>query len=276
MAAWEKRRILIWGKTRPELSRKYGELVCTGGVFEDSKRFVRLYPIPLRFMDDEHLFAKYNWIEAYVMKSSGDPRPESYRIRDDSIQVVGSIAAEGAWEERARWILHEPNLAQSVEQLQDRQQRDGTSLGLIKPRSVDGVTYVELSRAERDEFSERYEEVTRQMFLPGEWAEGRDIRPLRAPDFRFKVSFTCDDSRCSGHDFSVLDWEIDALYFRQRKTMRPAVAADATVDHLRRRVLVDDRDRRLFLGNIASYPNTFTIVGFWYPRNVAYRQQSLL
>src|SRR5690349_10297784 len=59
--AWERRRILIWGKTRPELSRNYRETVCTGGVFEDSGRLVRLYPIPLRYLDDEKYFKKYQW-----------------------------------------------------------------------------------------------------------------------------------------------------------------------------------------------------------------------
>jgi hypothetical protein len=37
MSTWETRRILIWGKTRPELSKKHRETVCTGGVFEDTK-----------------------------------------------------------------------------------------------------------------------------------------------------------------------------------------------------------------------------------------------
>ena len=66
---WERRRILIWGKTRPELSAKYREIVCTGGVFEDTKCLVRLYPIPLRYLEDERV--------AFVSKSPKDPRPET-------------------------------------------------------------------------------------------------------------------------------------------------------------------------------------------------------
>ena len=41
---WQRRRILIWGKTRPELSKKYREIVCTGGVFEDTKKTRPLIP----------------------------------------------------------------------------------------------------------------------------------------------------------------------------------------------------------------------------------------
>ena len=57
---WQRRRILIWGKTCPELSKKYREIVCTGGVFEDTKKLVRLYPIPLRYIDDEKILKNIN------------------------------------------------------------------------------------------------------------------------------------------------------------------------------------------------------------------------
>jgi hypothetical protein len=102
---WERRKILIWGKTRPELSTKYRETVCTGGVFADTKRLVRLYPIPLRYMDDEKIFKKYQWIKAYVTKSTSDPRPESYKIRADDIQVFDTIPTKsGNWNARAEWV----------------------------------------------------------------------------------------------------------------------------------------------------------------------------
>ena len=81
MSLWERKKILIWGKTRPELSKTHKETVCTGGVFEDTKKFVRLYPIPLRYLDDERYFKKYQWIEADVRKAMRDARTESYNIR---------------------------------------------------------------------------------------------------------------------------------------------------------------------------------------------------
>src|SRR5262249_4696351 len=48
MTMHQRQRILIWGKTRPELSRTYRETVCTGGILADNRRLIRLYPIPLR------------------------------------------------------------------------------------------------------------------------------------------------------------------------------------------------------------------------------------
>ena len=34
---YQNMRVLIWGKTYPELSNKYTETVCTGGVLEDGR-----------------------------------------------------------------------------------------------------------------------------------------------------------------------------------------------------------------------------------------------
>lgn len=271
MTGWEKKRILIWGKTRPELSSKYRELVCTGGLFADSGRLVRLYPIPLRFMDEEKIFAKYNWIDAFVAKNTADARPESYRIRDDSITVVGKIPAKRTWEERAKWILQDRNLVKSVEDLQGRQLCDGTSLGIVKPKSIDGFSFSPTTQAERDEFTKKYEAVTRQTAFPLEWASGREIHPLRPPDFRFKIRFTCDDPQCSGHEFSILDWEVDALYFKLLISSSKEEAAKKTNAKIMKN-FSDGRDRRFFLGNIASRPTTFTIVGLWYPMGTGKQQ----
>lgn len=128
---WEKRKILIWGKTRPEVSTKYREIVCTGGVFEDTKRLVRIYPIPLRYLKDESIFKKYQWIEAQVAKNESDPRPESYRINPDTITTSGVIKTDrdGNWDQRAKWVMNENNIFESVEALQGKQSEDKTSLG---------------------------------------------------------------------------------------------------------------------------------------------------
>ncbi len=266
---WQRRRILIWGKTRPELSSKYRETVCTGGVFEDDRKLVRLYPIPLRYIDDERVFKKYQWIEAYVTKATSDPRPESYKIRYDGIQTFEVIPTnKGNWNDRAQWIIHDGNIVQSVEFLQKRQQIDHTSLGLVKPLRVVKVVAQRYSQHERDEFWGNYKDALRQMDLPLDQETGREIRPLTPPDYRFKVHFRCNDERCDNdHIFSVLDWETDALYFNLRQQENsPDTAASKVVDKIRDQVCAPDKDLYFFLGNISTHPQVFTIVGFWWPK----------
>ncbi len=117
---WKRERILIWGKTRPELSKTYGELVCTGGLLESTKELIRVYPVPLRFLDDELIFKKYQWIEASIAKSSKDTRPESYKIDFNNIEVKETIPiTNGSWDKRAEWILDPKNIVASVEEIQE-------------------------------------------------------------------------------------------------------------------------------------------------------------
>ncbi len=99
---WKRERVLVWGKTRPELSKTYGELVCTGGLLESTKELIRVYPVPLRYLDDEHIFKKYQWIEASISKSKTDIRPESYKIDFNGITVQETIPiVKGSWDKRA-------------------------------------------------------------------------------------------------------------------------------------------------------------------------------
>lgn len=266
---WERRRILIWGKTRPELSKTYRETVCTGGVFEDTKRLVRLYPIPLRYIDDEQVFKKYQWIEADVKRSASDPRPESYKIRADTIEVFQTIPPKkGDWSERAVWVMHDHNIFPSVEALVHQQSLDHTSLGLVKPAEVSNVVAERFSAAEQQHFQQRYETHRRQLMLPLENDGAREVQPLRPPDFRFKIQFGCSDPRCSGaHQFSVLDWETDALYFNMRSDGdTPDAAAKKVVDKLRNQVCAPDKDLYFYLGNISTHLHVFTIVGLWWPK----------
>lgn len=259
----------MWGKTRPEMSSKYRETVCTGGIFEDTRSLVRLYPIPLRYLDSERIFSKYQWIEADVQRAAGDPRPESYRINADNIVVQGKIPPDGNWAARAPWILTPQNQFTSVEALQAKQQRDHTSLGLVKPQQIVQIANTPVPPDEKNAFWNRYHQTVAQ--LQFEFKEQEPVKPITPPDFRFQIRFTCNDSACTTvHKFSVLDWEIDALYSKMRyqKKHPPTEAARKCIESLED-VCGRARDTQFFLGNISNHPQIFTIVGFWYPKKQA-------
>ena len=267
MERWQRRRILIWGKTRPEVSKKYREIVCTGGVFEDTRRLVRIYPVPLRYMDDSRIFKKYQWIEAEVMKAPSDPRPESYKIRYSNIRVLGTIPSEkGNWDARARWVMNPENIFSSVETLKLKQRKDKTSLGLVKPKEILDIQAVPYSDEEQERFWAKYQEAIQQMELPLDFGKDHTVKPLRPPDYRFRITFRCDDHECSTYRMSVLDWEVDALYFNLRQRGDSAeVAVEKVIDKLHK-ICGPDKDLYFFLGNIASHPQVFSIVGFWWPK----------
>ncbi len=269
--AWERRRILVWGKTRPEISKNYRETVCTGGVFADTARLVRLYPIPLRYLDDQKYFTKYQWITADVARASDrDNRPESYRIRAQNISLEDTVKPgnAGDWSARAKLVLQPQNIVRSVEELQSRQARDHTSLGILKPKKIVQVHVEPFPNAERQSFWRRYKEIVAQMELELD-DDKLEPKPLTPPDYRFQIRFTCDDPACRGvHKFGILDWEIDALYFRQKRKYNEERAKRDVVATLEK-FCGPKYDFRFFLGNISTHPTNFTIVGLWYPKKPA-------
>jgi hypothetical protein len=276
MPRYERKRILIWGKTRPELSRTYKETVCTGGVLADTRRLIRLYPVWLRYLSDDAMFAKYQWVEADIAKNEQDTRPESFRIRPDSIVLGEKVPTDDSWRLRAEWVMAPHNLHQSVEALQAAQKRDRTSLGIVRPKEFVDFTAEPFSDEEKADFLKKYRQITTQPDLFGE-LEPEPVRPLSHPDYRFRIHFRCDGPACTKpHEFSVIDWEADALYWGCRgRGDTPEQARDKVVAKLRDDVCSAAKDTHLFLGNMKAHPHVFTVVGLWYPKKGKNRQPSL-
>lgn len=265
---WVTKKILIWGKTKPELSKSYKELVCTGGVFEDTKRFVRIFPVPLRFLNDEKVFKKYQWIECPVAKSFSDSRPESYKIDYSHIKVLDTISSANNWQERKDWIFNENTLFDSVEDLQSSREENGTSLGIIKPKEIIGVKSEKYSMNYRSSFWNTYKAIQNQTELDL-YPEKEKVNPIPPPEVKFKVQFNCNDPRCQKiHSFTIFDWEVHAYYFRQRFINNKS-EEESTIEVKRRLIediFSDKKDTHFFLGNINQHPQNFTIVGLWYPK----------
>ena len=107
--AYQRKRVLIWGKTYPELSAKYVETVCTGGVLSDGTP-IRLYPVPLRYLATGQQYRLYDWIDVPTEKSGSDPRPESHKVVSDLIECVGHLGTDrSSWRSRQELIFRNPS-----------------------------------------------------------------------------------------------------------------------------------------------------------------------
>ena len=94
-----KARVLITVKTYPQPSGTYGELVCTAGLFQGT-HWIRIYPIPFRFLQDSQQYPKYGWIELDLVRKTSDFRPESYSPRrgiDEDIRAIDRIGTDNHW-----------------------------------------------------------------------------------------------------------------------------------------------------------------------------------
>jgi hypothetical protein len=270
MSAWQRKWLLIWGTTSPEFSKKYYETVCTGAIDGETGKLVRIYPVTLRYMAEP--FGLYRWIEAEVVRNTSDFRPESYKIKQDSITLGESIGTEGdGWERRAQLVLQPSNVYSSVESLRARQERDRTSLGLVKPKKIKRIYTKRRDPAERVEWEQKRDEAMLQKdFLVDVEST---VKELTFIPIEYRVEFGCDDPACPGHDMSILDW---GTYQLGRKGFADGGAEKANrwVKQKLQEILdPTTRESYLFLGNTKAHPQNFMIVGFFYPPR---QRQSLL
>lgn len=256
MEKWTHRDILITIKTYPEISQRYTETVCTGGILADSQKLIRLYPVRYRYLEGDRQFAKYQWIKARIKKASRDYRPESYNLDNNSIEMGDKIGTEDDWQQRERYVLNPGTVFKSLEQLHEARQTNNTSMGIIMPKQVAGLSIVKKTSKEIQEGEEKKASIMAQKHMFD------DTKELELLPVKFVLSFFCDDQSCSGHKLSILDWEIGQLYRNVRSEPGWEDKIKKRVEH---DLCGDDKVTYLFVGNMMKYPKTFCILGFFYP-----------
>jgi hypothetical protein len=259
----QKKDILIVAKTYPEISRKYTETVCTAGILAENKSFVRLYPVRFRYLEGDHQFRKYQWIKAKIVKSHRDSRPESYNIDERSIELGEIIPTKDKWQEREKWVLNSNTVYPSLEAIQNSQERNTTSLGIIKPKKILGFHIQKKAEVDLQQLSAKKDSIINQLDM---FEQKKDLFLLPV---KFMLHFLCDDPVCTGHKLSVLDWEFGQLYRRERHKPH-------WEDQIKKKVseiCSDKREVFLILGNMASRRHTFCILGLFYPPQI--RQMGL-
>lgn len=258
---WREERILIWGKTYPELSSKYFETVCTGGVRENGE-FIRLYPIPFRYLAEGMSFSKYQWMRVRIKKSQEDPRPESFKVDPTSIVLEDTIATDiYEWFERKRHIFHiDKYCFNSAENLLAENRVSKISMGFVKPAIIHGVTMEERPTEDFETFHRKFEEnkqKSKQTDLFGELTVN-ELKQLQFISKRFKVQWSCARPDCKGHNMGVLDWEAYELLRR--------IGPNEALERLKFILMSGEHNIGFFLGNFRLHPTAFTIGGIWYPK----------
>lgn len=200
---FEKRRILIWGKTYPELSTHHKETVCTGGCLEDG-RPVRLYPVPFRYLTGKtRKYELYDWIDVPIAPSTRDSRPESFKILPEQIEVVGHLSSDNRWASRREVIFRNREWHFGcLEELKAVQRSHRRSLGVIQVGAVDEVELV--VRSAEDAADHRAKLTALQgagdLF-------GVEMKDLEFIPFRVRLRWRCaGGTKCPGHSASVIDW----------------------------------------------------------------------
>jgi hypothetical protein len=245
-------RVLIVAKTYPQPAWRGIEVSCTQGVTEDGE-WIRLFPVPFRLLQGRQQFKRYQWIQVEATKSS-DPRPESYRIDPDSIEILGKpLSTKNEWEERKAFLY--PLLSPSIEALEEARKTDGTSLGLIKPEIIERLI---IDAVDPDWTDQQKAKLAQQdMFYQ------RPARLLEKIPFDFRYPFQCADPKCNGHTMKVNDWEICQAY----RSWRQKYGSDWEEKfRLRFEVeMIEKKDTCFLVGTLSRHPHRWTITGLFYP-----------
>lgn len=251
----EKKRVLILVKTYPVPSKNYTETVCTVGVTEEGK-WIRLFPISYRYLKDDQQYPKYSWIEVYVTKAVGDNRIESFNPKMDSIKVIRPpLKGKNQWNEAKSLLL--PLAANSLCELS--QKRDGNiSLGIFKPLAVTDFYW-------EKEASDWTEEEKQRLIQDSLF----DIekKPLEKTPYSFHYRFRCNEPTCTGHDITIIDWEIHQAFRSWRRKYGEKETLNNIKDKWLNTMLSPSRDTYFIVGTHHVF-KTFIILGvFWPPED---------
>lgn len=262
-----KAKVLITVKTYPLPSQSYVELVCTAGLL-DGEKWIRIYPIPFRFLQDNQQYQKFNWIELNLKRRTKDFRPESYRPKmgiDENIQVLDKIGTTNGWAARKSFVLKEvfTSMIKLVELAKGPEQK---SLATLKPKEiVDFVWEAEEREWKKDWLAQRKQLSFFDMpTKPGDTQK----QTVKKVPYKFSYKLLSDGDR-EPRKMMIEDWEIGALFWNC--LYRTDGDEQAALELVKQKYLYEfaDKDLYLFVGTTFRFhniaPNPFVIIGVFYP-----------
>lgn len=243
--------------------RSQTEAVCVAGNTMDAPhQWVRLFPLDYRGLIRAQRFKKYEAISLVANKSPKDSRPESFAPVLSSIDVGEHIGTDGGtWRQRLRYIDAVED--SSMCDIQRRQKSERVSLGVFRPQEVDDLVVAAADKG----FAESQRALLAQASLLGDRA-GDDTRKALEPlPVKARFRYRCSDTRCAGHDQSLIDWELGALF---RSLLGRGESPSDAHRKIREKFFTEycgpARDTRFVTGSMLRHPSSFLILGLVHPR----------
>ncbi|MGG7509371.1 hypothetical protein [Plantibacter sp. YIM 135249] len=254
-------RVLITVKASPEPSEQHGDTVCVAGVRLDRGKpeWIRLYPVPFRWMSTAQQFGKYEVIDVDIHRPRDDTRFESYRINGESVSRSVTAVKDAA----ARGAILDPMIGPTMCELRQGVIADprAQSLGLVEVREMKGMTV----RQHPGWSPEQQRKIDRALEQQPLFGDGPPPR-LDAPRFLAQYSYLCMTDTCAGHDQRMLDWELTA--FERRWLGR---SDELTKEAIKKRFLDElcapSKRVNFFVGNMAhpTKRRSYSILGVYAP-----------
>ena len=249
LADWSNKDVLIVVRTYPTPATKGIEVSCTAGVTRDGK-WIRLFPVPYRFLEEDQRFAKCQWINVSVRRARSDQRPESYNLNADTIRIVKSLPPGKDW--RARSDILKPLRRPSLCEIQQyRDDYGAPTLGIFRPGKIKRLR---IEPTETPDWQPRDLEILNRvnqstLDLGGTTPKTR----LEKVPWEFRYDFDCDDPTCNGHSMMCTDWEMAQSYRAWRRTYGDS-GWQAKFRERYERDMIERFDTSFFVGTLHQYP----------------------
>jgi hypothetical protein len=258
-------KLIVTVKAYPTVTQSEGETVCVAGVRTDTQapEWVRLWPVGFRELPDAERFAKWQEVEIDAAPSAADARPESHRPNLQTLRLGAKVDTRRDWALR-RGVLG-PLLGRHT--LCELMGLQGTaaapSMGLVRVRP--GAVATIHSAPDWEPAKHLQAEIAAAPHLLRDQA----LAVLRPPQFQIRYRWQCLYADCQGHTHNSCDWEVGAatIKFNQKY---PANQVQA---HLLAKfgdqIVGEDKETYFFMGNQHRYPETFMVLGAFYPKEKA-------
>jgi len=258
----ETKKVLIVVRTYPTPAQKGVEVSCTAAITEKGE-WLRLHPIPYRFLPLDQRFRRYQWIELAVKKAS-DARPESYTPITSSIKIVSQpLPTANAW--RARKEILFPLKAHCLCCLaRERDEKGHPTLGFFCPKTIERLVITPSS----PNWTPAQLAILRQELL----FEKKPAEELEKIPFSFRYKFQCEDDQCRGHKLFCTDWEMGESWRKWKREY--GRDWEAKFRQRYETEMIQKNDTHFFVGTVHKYPATWIIVGLFYPPKSKPDQQS--
>lgn len=253
LAPQEKKKALIVVRTYPTPAKSGVEVSCTAAI-TDNGEWLRLFPVPWRFLPEDQRFRKYQWVEIDVRKSK-DSRPESYKLTPDGIKVLTEpLSTDQEWQARKDVVY--PLRKHCLCCLQKQRDIHGhPTLGIFRPRTIEKLVIT----PETADWTEAQLTVLRQKHL----FEKSPKTELEKIPFSFRYEFQCEHDECGGHKIICTDWEMGESWRQWRSKYKDGWEAKFRERY--EQDMIQKFDTHFYVGTVHNHPHIWIIVGLFYP-----------
>jgi hypothetical protein len=263
-------RVMVLVKAAPVLTQHLDETMCVAGARIDCEHpeWIRLHPVPFRDLESDVKFAKYQEVEVDLIRSKTDRRPESWTPIVDSIKVGRRLGTENAWSDRRELVgtLRAATMCELVEVNRSGSGPDTPTLAVVHVAGVPELIITERSAEQLTKWNSRAEGASARLNLFEDPALNKP--PFEVVPWRFRYHYRCQADGCRGHEQTIVDWEVVALWRRVRNRENwPDLIRAKFVDEL----WGEGRSTVLFVGNQEQHPASFLVLGIFWPPDQAYQ-----